>query len=74
MSNIKMRDVEINGMRVDLPAMPDFTPDGEPNCGKDFPTGLVCTREPHANQLHVAGNGDVVVGIWIDPSMGEDQP
>lgn len=56
---------EINGEHVMVPPIPDFTPNVGPQCDARSPSQLTCTLHPHEG-LHVAGNGDQIVGIWYD--------
>lgn len=61
-----MAQVEVCDIRVDLPLMPDFTPANGPECYAAFPSGLTCTRSPHTDPVHVAGDSNRIVGIWVD--------
>lgn len=57
---------EVNGENIMIPPIPDFTPNVGPFCEARSPGRLACTLHRHHEGLHIAGNGDQIVGIWYD--------
>lgn len=43
---------------------PDCTASSPPFCDAPHPVAGVCTRDPHTDSLHIAGNGDHITALW----------